>query len=385
MTGRLGAVIAAAGSSARMGGIDKMLALVGGMPVIARTCLAFEANGNVSEIVVVAKSDNVAAVREILDGCGISKLKAVVAGGETRAESVRNGVNRLSDCEYIAIHDGARPFVSQKLIDECADTAYKHGSAVPVIPSYDTLKNVSGGVVASTVDRSRVYRVQTPQIFKTELYVKALDKFAGSGFTDDCAMLEEAGENVAVCAGDEQNIKITVPSDLEYGRFITEREVKMTRTGFGYDVHRLVEGRKLILCGVDVPFEKGLLGHSDADVALHALMDALLGAAALGDIGGLFPDNDDKYAGANSMNMLSTVVDIVCGNGYTIGNIDVTIVAQRPKLAPFIDEMRRNIALVCRIETGCVSVKATTEEGLGFTGSGEGVSATAVCTLNGKT
>ena len=165
MTGRIGAVIAAAGSSARMGGIDKMLALVGGMPVIARTCLAFEANGNVSEIVVVAKSDNVAAVREILDGCGISKLKAVVAGGETRAESVRNGVNRLSDCEYIAIHDGARPFVSQKLINECAETAYEHGSAVPVIPSFDTLKTVSDGVVTGTVDRSAVYRVQTPQIF----------------------------------------------------------------------------------------------------------------------------------------------------------------------------------------------------------------------------
>ncbi|MBO4934370.1 MAG: 2-C-methyl-D-erythritol 2,4-cyclodiphosphate synthase [Clostridia bacterium] len=382
MTGRIGAVIAAGGSSSRMNGPDKMFARIGGIPVIARACLAFEANGNVSEIVVVAKSDNVAAVREILDGCGISKLKAVVAGGETRTESVRNGVNRLSDCEYIAIHDGARPFVSQKLINECAETAYEHGSAVPVIPSFDTLKTVSDGVVTGTVDRSAVYRVQTPQIFKTELYVKALDKFADSGFTDDCAMLEEAGENVAVCGGDEENIKITVPSDLKYGTFLAEGDNKVIRTGFGYDVHRLVEGRKLILCGVDVPFEKGLLGHSDADVALHALMDALLGAAALGDIGKFFPDNDEKYAGISSIKLLETVVDNLASNKYTIHSIDITIVAQRPKICSYIDEMRRNVAFACRIDVGFVSVKATTEEGLGFTGAGDGISAYAVCSIS---
>ena len=381
MSGRIGAVIAAGGSSSRMNGIDKQFALIGGMPVIARACLAFEANGNVSEIVVVTKNDNVAAVRSILDGCGVSKLKAVVAGGETRAESVKNGVSVLSDCEFVAIHDGARPFVSQKLINECADTAYKRGSAVPVIPLTDTLKSVCEGAVTDTVDRSKVYRVQTPQVFRRESYAKALDAFWNADYTDDCAMMEAAGETVSVCRGEEENIKITVPSDLEYVRFLIEGKRMSTRTGFGYDVHRLVEGRELIVCGVEIPFEKGLLGHSDADVALHALMDALLGAAALGDIGKLFPDNDEKYAGADSMKLLENVVDILSVNGYTIGNVDVTIVAQRPKLAPFIDAMRRNVASVCGIDMGAVSVKATTEEGLGFTGSGEGISAFAVCTL----
>ena len=381
MTGRIGAVVAAAGSSRRMNGIDKLFALVGGTPVIARTCLAFEVNENVSEIVVVTKKDNVAAVRKLLDGCGVSKLKAVVAGGETRAESVEKGVAALSDCEFVAIHDGARPFVSQKLINDCADTAYERGSAVPVIPSDDTLKSVSVGTVTGTVDRSAVYRVQTPQIFRKDVYLNALERFGGVAFTDDCGMLEAAGETVAVCEGARENIKITVPADLEYGRFLIGGENAVCRTGFGYDVHRLVEGRKLILCGVDIPFEKGLLGHSDADVAAHAIADALLGAAALGDIGKLFPDNDDRYAGADSMKLLKAVVDIVRSNGYTISNIDVTVVAQSPKLAPFIDTMRRNLASVCEIALGAVSVKATTEEGLGFTGSGNGVSAFAVCNL----
>ena len=381
MSGRIGAVIAAGGSSSRMNGVDKQFALIGGVPVIARACLAFEVNENVSEIVVVTKNDNVAAVRSILDGCGVSKLKAVVPGGETRAASVKNGASALSDCEFIAIHDGARPFVSQKLINECAETAYKRGSAVPVIPLTDTLKSVSEGAVTDTVDRNKVYRVQTPQVFRRESYVKALDAFWSADYTDDCAMMEAAGETVAVCRGDEANIKITVPSDLEYCILLTEGKKMETRTGFGYDVHRLVEGRKLIICGVDIPFEKGLLGHSDADVALHALMDALLGAAALGDIGKLFPDDNNEYAGADSMKLLERVVDILSANGYTIGNTDLTIVAQRPKFAPFIEDMRRNIASVCRTDLSAVSVKATTEEGLGFTGSGEGISAFAICTL----
>ena len=381
MSGRIGAIIAAGGSSSRMNGVDKQFALIGGMPVIARACLAFEMNDNVSEIVVVTKSDNVAAVRAILEGCGVSKLKAVVDGGGTRAASVKNGASALSDCEFIAIHDGARPFVSQKLINECAETAYKYGSAVPVLPLADTLKRVSEDTVLDTVDRSKVYRVQTPQIFRKESYINALDSFWSAEYTDDCAIMEAAGERPAVCKGEEGNIKITVPADLEYGRFILERNAMVSRTGFGYDVHRLVEGRKLILCGVDIPFEKGLLGHSDADVAIHALIDALLGAAALGDIGKHFPDNDDKYAGADSADLLKQAVDILSENGYTIGNIDITIVAQRPKLASFIEDMRRNISSVCGTDIDAVSVKATTEEGLGFTGTGEGISAFAVCSI----
>ena len=381
MTGRIGAVIAAAGSSSRMNGVDKLFEIVGGKPVIARACLAFEANDNISEIVAVVKSENVAAVREILDGCGVSKLKAVIAGGETRSGSVKNGVEALSGCEFVAIHDGARPFVSQRLIDLCAETAYARGSAVPVVPSVDTLKSVAGDKVTSTVDRSRVFRVQTPQVFRLSDYVSALENCSNANYTDDSAMLEAAGYSVYVCEGETDNFKITSSADLEYARYLAEGDKKMQRTGFGYDVHRLVEGRKLILCGVDIPFEKGLLGHSDADVAAHAAADALLGAAALGDIGRLFPDTDEKYAGADSMKLLKSVVDILQENGYTIGNIDLTIIAQRPKIAPYIETMRSNLASVCGCDVSSVGVKATTEEGLGFTGSGEGISAAAVCTL----
>ena len=381
MNGRIGAVIAAGGSSSRMNGTDKLFSVIGGMPVIARACLAFQANDNVSEIVVVTKEDSIAAVRDILDGCNVTKLKAVVAGGETRSLSVKNGVKALSECEFIAIHDAARPFVSQKLINDCAAAAYESGAAVPVIPSADTLKSVSRGVVAGTVDRSVVFRVQTPQIFRRDIYLASLEKNGDRAFTDDCAILENAGFKVAVCEGANENVKITTRSDLDFGRFLLEGERRMTRTGFGYDVHRLADGRKLILCGVEIPFEKGLLGHSDADVAAHAAADALLGAAALGDIGKLFPDTDEKYAGADSMKLLKEVADIVNSNGYTIANIDITIIAQRPKLAPYADEMRASVAAACGCATEAVSVKATTEEGLGFTGSGEGIAAAAVCSI----
>lgn len=381
MSKKIGAVIAAAGSSSRMNGVDKLFEIVGDMPVIARACLAFEANANISDIAVVVKPENVAAVRELLDGCGVSKLKAVVAGGATRSESVKNGVDALSGCDFVAVHDGARPFVSQRLIDLCAETAFAQGSAVPVIPSVDTLKSVDGEIVTGTVDRNGVFRVQTPQVFGYRDYLSAYEKRGNAEYTDDSAMLEAVGFTVHVCEGEAENIKITSPSDLTYARFLAGGDEKVQRTGFGYDVHKLVEGRKLILCGVEIPFEKGLLGHSDADVAAHAVADALLGAAALGDIGRLFPDTDEKYAGADSMKLLRTVVDILSDNGYTISNIDITIVAQRPKLAPFVEKMRENIASVCGCRVDAVGVKATTEEGLGFTGSGEGISASAVCSI----
>ena len=381
MTNKVGVVIAAGGSSSRMQGKDKLLEVIGGMPVIARACLAFEKNDSVSEISVVTKADNVAVVRGILDDCGVSKLKAVVSGGATRAESVRNGAAALSRCDYIAIHDGARPFVSQELIDRCFATAFSEGSAVPVLPSVDTLKSVSDGKVSATVDRNAVCRVQTPQVFDYTAYMDALEKYSDNEYTDDCAMMEAAGVSVSVCPGEDCNFKLTAPYDLQAARFMTRGECGMPRIGYGYDVHKLVEGRRLILCGVDGPFEKGLLGHSDADVAAHAAADAILGAAALGDIGKLFPDNDPAYEDADSLTLLESVVGIVNRNGYTISNIDITIVAQRPKLAPFTEQMRANIANACGCGVEHVSVKATTEEGLGFTGIGQGISASAICLL----
>lgn len=381
MKNNVGVVIAAAGNSSRMNGRNKLLEVVGGMPVIARACSAFEKNYNVSEIVVVTKPENAATVRDILDGYDISKLKDVVFGSATRAESVKNGVAALSKCDYVAVHDGARPFVSKELMDRCFETAFERGSAVPVLSSTDTLKKVEGGEVTCTVDREKVYRVQTPQVFEYGAFMRALDKYADGTYTDDCAMMEAAGEKIAACVGERENIKLTTPYDMELAKFIAGSEEKMPRAGFGYDVHRLVDGRRLVLCGVDIPFEKGLLGHSDADVAVHAACDALLGAAALGDIGKLFPDNDEKYAGADSIKLLEKVAEIVNAIGFTIGNIDITIIAQAPKLSPYTEEMRENIASACGCNVSDISVKATTEEGLGFTGSREGIFAAAVCTL----
>ena len=381
MSKRVGVIIAAGGSSQRMNGIDKILVPLCGVPVIAKTCLAFQVNETVSEIVVSSSEDKLEYITELLESFGITKLKAVVCGGDSRFDSVCNALAELSECEYVAIHDGARPLVSQKLINEYFETAFKYGAAVPVLPSVDTLKIIDGKNIVRTIDRNKVFRVQTPQVFEKTLYETAVRDYGDSLSTDDCVIFEKAGHTVHTCNGADENIKLTVPSDISYAEFLLKGEGLMIRVGHGYDVHKLVQDRKLILCGVDIPYEKGLLGHSDADVAVHAVMDSLLGASSLGDIGKLFPDTDQTYKGANSIQLLKRVSDIVNTSGYTIGNIDVTIVAQKPKLAPYVEQMTKNIAIACGVPASCVSVKATTEEGLGFTGSGEGISAFAVCSL----
>lgn len=382
MSCKVGAIIAAGGISQRMAGVDKIFAPIGRIPVIAKTCLAFQVNENITDIVVSVREDRVQEVKCLLEAFGITKARNVVSGGKTRAESVSNALKVLPDCDYVAIHDGARPLVSQKLINDCAQSAFEYGSAVPVIPSTDTLKSISNHMVSGTVDREKVFRVQTPQIFKRDIYESAVYKYSDMNFTDDCALLEKAGVKVHTCNGAAENIKITVPSDIDYAEFLMRGKNLMLRIGHGYDVHRLQEGRKLIIGGVDIPYEKGLLGHSDADVALHALMDSLLGAAALGDIGKLFPDTDPGYSGANSMKLLERTVETLSLNGYRIINVDITIVAERPKLSPYIEQMKYNISSACSIPVSSVSVKATTEEKLGFTGAGEGISATAVSLIS---
>lgn len=226
-----------------------------------------------------------------------------------------------------------------------------------------------------TPDRSTLFAVQTPQVFDYALLLGALQnaKQKGLSLTDDCSAVEALGMTVLLTDGSEENIKITTPLDLDIAGLILKREADAMRIGHGYDVHRLVEGRKLILGGVEIPFEKGLDGHSDADVLVHAVMDALLGAAALGDIGKLFPDNDERYLGADSVELLKKVRDVLQEHGWKPGNLDATVIAQRPKLAPYIDTMRKRIADALETDAENVSVKATTEERLGFTGSGEGI------------
>lgn len=384
MSGRfVSAIVVAAGSATRMGG-EKQRLLLGGMPVLARTLTVLQTTPCIDEIVLVAREADRAEFAEYATRYGISKLAAVVCGGSTRQQSVQNGVAAVSNqATLLAIHDGARPLITPHDVTAVVDAAAEYGGATAATPVKDTIKLANDdGTIASTPDRSRLWAVQTPQVFCRTQYCQATAAAlaAERDFTDDCQLFEFAGFSVRLVSTGYQNIKITTPEDMIAARGFLEEETVM-RIGHGYDVHRLVEGRRLILGGVDIPFEKGLLGHSDADVLTHAVMDALLGAAALGDIGKWFPDTDEAYRGADSLALLRRVMEILSERGFSVVNIDATILAQAPKLRPYIDHMRENLAAACSLPLDDVSVKATTEEKLGFTGSGDGMAVHAVCLL----
>ncbi|MBQ7860239.1 MAG: 2-C-methyl-D-erythritol 2,4-cyclodiphosphate synthase [Faecalibacterium sp.] len=377
------AVLVAAGSSTRMG-FDKLSFDLGGITVLQQSIRAFDRCPAVDELVLVAGANHDFVCRAA-QGC--TKPVQVVAGGATRAQSAANGV-RAARGTLVAIHDAARPFVSEQVIEQALQAAKQCGAAAPAVPVKDTVKQAvrgdgktvpEGCVVSATPDRSTLYAVQTPQCFDRAVYLQVLDEMdeeTARLVTDDCSLFELAGRPVVLTMGDYANIKITTKEDLP----CAEKE-KTMRIGHGYDVHRLVEGRKLILGGVDIPYEKGLLGHSDADVLAHAIMDAVLGAAAMKDIGRLFPDNDPNYAGADSLLLARRVADLLKAEGWRVENIDATILCQKPKLAPHIDTMRANIAAAFGVEVNQIGLKATTEEKLGFTGEGLGIAAHAVALI----
>ena len=367
------AIIVAAGASRRMG-FDKLsYRLLDGRTVLETSCALFAAHPAVDELVLVA-GGNRPQCEAIAAAC--PKPCTVVQGGATRADSVRSGLAAAKG-QLVAIHDAARPFAGAEIITAALQAAAESGAAAPAVPVKDTIKVADqDGKVVATPDRATLYAVQTPQCFDRALYLRALEAVSGekaSLVTDDCSLFELAGLPVTLTAGDYANLKITTKEDLQ--------KEKTMRIGHGYDVHRLVEDRKLILGGVEVPYEKGLLGHSDADVLLHAVMDAVLGAAALGDIGQHFPDTDPAYKGADSLALTREVAKIIAAHGYKVGNIDATILCQRPKLAPHIPAMRQNIADAFGLPLDAVSVKATTEEHLGFTGEGLGIAAHAVALI----
>ena len=367
------AIIVAAGASRRMG-FDKLsYRLPDGRTVLETSCALFAAHPAVDELVLVA-GGNRPQCEAIAAAC--PKPCTVVQGGATRADSVRSGLAAAKG-QLVAIHDAARPFASAEIITAALQAAAESGAAAPAVPVKDTIKIADqDGKVVATPDRAMLYAVQTPQCFDRALYLQALEAVSdekASLVTDDCSLFELAGLPVTLTAGDYANLKITTKEDLQ--------KEKTMRIGHGYDVHRLVEDRKLILGVVEVPYEKGLLGHSDADVLLHAVMDAVLGAAALGDIGQHFPDTDPAYKGADSLALTREVAKIIAAHGYKVGNIDATILCQRPKLAPHIPAMRQNIADAFGLPLDAVSVKATTEEHLGFTGEGLGIAAHAVALI----
>lgn len=374
------AIILAGGSGSRMGaGRNKVLLEVGGERVITRAVKAFA--GLVDGAVLVSREADRADILPAVQGVGMPVRMA--DGGETRQASVWNGLCALPpDCTHVLIHDGARCLVDADTIRRCMQSAEKCGTGVAAIPAVDTVKQVDAREdVLSTPDRSALRIVQTPQAFRVDLIRQAHLAARAEGYlgTDDASLVERMGHPVRLTLGDRRNIKLTTPEDMKMAEAFLDRPYPALRIGQGYDVHRLVAGRDLILCGVNVPHSLGLLGHSDADVALHALMDAMLGALALGDIGRHFPDTDERYRGISSMVLLHHVTALLAEHGARVTNCDVTIVAQKPKLLPYIPQMRQNVADALHLPLERVNVKATTTEHLAFEGREEGISAQAVC------
>lgn len=379
------AVIVAAGRGERAGlGMNKAFWPIGGRSVLARCLDAFEACGRFDGAAVVLSEGDRAAWDALLSREGPFELvKAVAPGGATRRDSVYNGLKALpEDCKIVAIHDAARPFVTGDVIDATLESARECGSGVISTSVVDTIKQLGADGDVTSLARDTLRAVQTPQSFDYQRILAAHERARAENLavTDDAMLFEHyyGGVRLVGAPGAEANRKLTTKADFEA---LNGPKMPDIRVGQGYDVHRLAEGRKLILCGVDIPCEKGLDGHSDADVAVHALMDALLGALGEGDIGRHFPDTDPAYKGANSMKLLEAVMEKVRAAGYGVGNCDVTIVAQRPKLAGYMDQMKSNLAAGLGVAADRVNVKATTTEKLGFEGEGLGISAQAVALL----
>ena len=392
MKKNLGVIIVAGGSSSRMGGTDKLFASLCGIPVIEHTVRAFLSCESVREIVISARRERLGELSQLLEKYTDTPI-TITEGGENRFFSARNGFRALSEeCEYIAVHDGARPLVSAETISGVLSDAVSFGAAIAAASATDTVKIEKDGFISLTPNRSDCYLAQTPQIFERKIYSDAIEQALQSGktdFTDDAQLVEASGKKVRITRSSGENIKITVESDLSRAEQIlslryTEpfSEENMFRIGHGYDVHRLVQDRELWLGGIKIPFEKGLLGHSDADVLLHAVMDAVLGALALGDIGQHFSDKDEKYRNISSLMLLEKVIGMMNNNGFVLGNLDCTVIAQEPKLAAFIPQMRRTVAEAFSADISLVSIKATTEEGLGL--GNDGIGAHAVCILKQK-
>ncbi len=378
------AIIAAGGRGARFGSDrPKQLLALGGRPILQHSVEAFVRSDRIAEIIVALPPDLAANPPAYLRGT--IKPIHIVDGGARRQDSVANAFARVSAAtELIAIHDAARPMVSADLIARTIDAAAEYGAAIAALQATDTVKRGNADrVIVDTLPRGEIYLAQTPQVFRTGVLRDALALARTSADATDEAMLaEEAGHHVRLVEGDSRNMKITTPADLEMVERTFAGASTTVRIGNGYDLHRLVAGRPLILGGVTIPFEKGLDGHSDADAVCHAVTDAMLGAIGAGDIGRHFPDTDPEWKGANSIVLLMRAAEIVRNAGYAVGNIDVVVIAQRPKLVPHIDAMRANLAKAIGIDASQVSVKGKTNEGVDSMGTGDAIAVHAVALVS---
>lgn len=382
---RTAVVLVAAGRGLRAGaGGPKQYREIGGVAVIYRAMEAFSRHADVFAVQPVVNPDDRAMFTAAVAGL---KHEAATNGGATRQASVLAGLEALvkHKPDIVLIHDAARPFVSEGVISRAIEAASRTGAAIPVVPVTDTIK-VTGesGYVEDTPDRARLRIAQTPQSFRFDVILEAHRRAAKGGrsdFTDDAAIAEWAGLTVATFEGDVANMKLTTPEDFVREEARLASLLGDIRTGTGYDVHAFGEGDHLMLCGVRVPHTRGFLAHSDGDVGLHALVDAILGALADGDIGSHFPPSDAKWKGASSDQFLKYAIERVTRRGGRVANLEVTMICERPKIGPLRDTMRARIAEISGVDISRVAVKATTSERLGFTGREEGIAATASATI----
>jgi 2-C-methyl-D-erythritol 4-phosphate cytidylyltransferase / 2-C-methyl-D-erythritol 2,4-cyclodiphosphate synthase len=383
------AIVAAGGRGVRFGADrPKQFLDIGGRSILEMSVAAIAASERIDEIVVALPAEHLDGVK---NWTGVTaKPVAFVAGGARRQDSVANAFAKSSrDARVIVIHDAARPFVTAELIARTVDAAYAHGAAIAAIPVRDTVKQAGdpdrdgSRPIRATIPRDTVFLAQTPQAFRRDVLARALEEGKSIDATDEAMLVERLGIPVHVVEGDVRNVKITTPDDLATARAGALRKsgTGLMRIGNGYDLHKLVAGRRLILAGVTIPFELGLDGHSDADIVCHAVTDAVLGAAGVGDIGRLFPDTDPKWQGANSIALLEGAMARVGEAGYRVSNVDVTVIAQRPKLLPYLEAMRANLAAALGVDAGAVSVKGKTNEGVDSMGRGESMACHAVVLL----
>jgi 2-C-methyl-D-erythritol 4-phosphate cytidylyltransferase / 2-C-methyl-D-erythritol 2,4-cyclodiphosphate synthase len=378
------AVIVAGGRGSRLGGSPKQYRRIGGVPVIAMSVGAFAHHPAVERVQPVIHPDDSSVFSDCIGG--LSCLPPVF-GGATRQDSVRAGLEALSgrSPDIVLVHDAARPFASPDLLARAIAAALAHGAAVPGLAVVDAIKQVDAEErVQRTLDRTLLRTVQTPQAFRFALLLDAHRRAAAEGlhdFPDDAALAEWAGMPVAVFAGEPENVKLTTPDDLRRAERDATMQLSDIRTATGFDVHAFADGDHVVLGGVRIPHDRALSGHSDADVALHALTDAVLGALADGDIGSHFPPSEERWRGAASDQFLAFAVERVRQRGGVIGLLDVTLLCEAPRIGPHRDAMRARIAEIAGIAIDRVAVKATTTEQLGFTGRREGIAAIATATI----
>ena len=379
------AIIAAAGRGSRFGGTQpKQLQLLAGVPILKRTVDAFLTGYAFDEVVVALPADLAGNPPSYLDDV------IVVEGGERRKDSVANAFRAVApSSQVIVIHDAARPFVSADLIERTIDAAVKHGAAIAALQARDTVKRGDASrIIRGTLPRDEIFLAQTPQAFRVGVLRDAMAAApTATDATDEAMLAEQAGHHVHLVEGDPRNMKITTPEDLMLAEALAQRGGRPARTGragIGYDLHRLVEGRPLIVGGVTIPSARGALGHSDADVVCHALTDAVLGAASLGDIGGQFPDTDPRWKDASSLDLLRRAVAMLADDGLQVGNVDVTVILERPKIKDHVDAMRAAVADALGIDASRVSIKGKTNEGVDAVGLGEAIAAHAVALVRSR-